>query len=42
MMSQGNGRKTPQNDEIIINTIYIKPDFPIIKKMPENYNVNVP
>ena len=32
-MSEGNSRKNVQNDEIIINTIYIKPDFTIIKKI---------
>ena len=42
MTSQGNGRKTPQNDKTINNTIYIKPDFPTIKKNVRNYNVNVP
>ena len=39
-MSEGNVRKNAQNDKIIINTICMKPDFPIIKK---NYsNVNAP
>ena len=32
MKSQGNGRKYAQNDKTIVNTIYMKPDFPIIKK----------
>ena len=42
MTSEGNGRKKTQNDKIIINTISMKPDFPIIKKLYENCNVNVP
>ena len=33
LMSKGNGRKTAQNDKTIINTIYMKPDFPMIKKI---------
>ena len=33
MMSEGNVRKNAQNDKIIINTVYIKPDVPIIKKI---------
>ena len=28
-----NVRKNAQNDKIIINTIYMNPDFPIIKKI---------
>ena len=39
---QGNGRETAQNDKAIINTIYMKPDFPIIQTLSENCNVNVP
>ena len=42
MTSEGNGRKNAQNDKMIINTIYTKPDFPIIKKMSEKCNVNAP
>ena len=42
MTSERNVRKNAQNDKIIINTIYMKPDFPIIKKLPENCNVNAP
>ena len=33
MTSEGNVRKKVQNDKIIINTSYMKPDFPIIKKI---------
>ena len=33
MTSEGNVRKNAQNDKIIINIIYMKPDFPIIKKI---------
>ena len=32
-MSEVNGRKTAQNDKTTINTIYMKPDFPITKKI---------
>ena len=32
LTSEGNARENTQNDKIIINTIYMKPDFPIIKK----------
>ena len=32
LTSEGNGRNHVQNDKTIINTIYMKPDFPIIKK----------
>ena len=32
MKSQGNGRKNAQNDKTIINTIYMKLDFPIVEK----------
>ena len=42
MTSEGNGRKNAQNDKMIFNTIYMKPDFPIIKKMSEKCNVNAP
>ena len=42
MTSEGNGRKNAQNDKMIINTIYTKPDFAIIKKMSEKCNVNAP
>ena len=31
MTSQGIGRKNAQNNKTIANTIYIKPDFPIIQ-----------
>ena len=31
-MSERNVRENAQNDKIIINTIYMKPYFPIIKK----------
>ena len=34
-MSEGNVRKNAQNEKIVINTIYMEPDFPII-------NVNTP
>ena len=33
LTSEGNGRKNAQNDKTIINTIYMKPDFPTIKKI---------
>ena len=33
--------KNAQNDKIIINTIYMKLDFLIIKKLSENCNVNM-
>ena len=33
MTSEGNVRKNAQNDKTIINTIYMKPDFPTIKKI---------
>ena len=33
MTSEGNVRKNAQNDKIIINTIYMKADFPIFKKI---------
>ena len=33
MTSEGNVRKNAQNDKVIINTIYMKLDFPIIKKI---------
>ena len=43
MTSERNVRKNAQNNKIIINTIYIKPCFPIIKKkLSENCNVNAP
>ena len=42
MTSERNVRKNAQNDKIIINTIYMKPCFPIIKKLSENCNVNAP
>ena len=42
LTSEGNGRIHAQNDKTIINTIYMKPDFPIIKKLSKNYHVNVP
>ena len=32
LASEGNGRKNAQNDKTIITIIYMKPDFPIIKK----------
>ena len=32
-MSEGNVRKNTQNDKIMINVIYMKPDFPTIKKI---------
>ena len=32
MTSERNVRKNAQNNKIIINTIYMKPCFPIIKK----------
>ena len=31
-MSEGNGKKNAQNDETIINAIYMKPDFSVIEK----------
>ena len=33
MTSEGNVRKNAQNHKVIINTIYTKPDFPIIEKI---------
>ena len=33
LTSEGNGRKNAQNDKTIINTIYMKPDFPKITKI---------
>ena len=32
-MSEGIDRKNAQNDKTIINAIYMKPGFPIIKKI---------
>ena len=32
LTSEGNVRKNTQNDKTIINTIYLKPDIPLIKK----------
>ena len=32
LTSGGNGRQNAQNYKTIINTIYMKPDFPITKK----------
>ena len=32
-MAEENGRKNAQNDETIMSTIYMEPDFPIIKKI---------
>ena len=32
-MSEGNGRKNAQNGKTIINTIYMKQNLPIIKKI---------
>ena len=32
MTLEGNSRNNARNYETIINTIYMKPDFPIIKK----------
>ena len=40
MTSEEDVRKNAQNDKIIISTIQIKPDSPIIKKLSENCNVN--
>ena len=43
MTSERNVRKNAQNNKIIINTIYMKPCFPITKKkLSENCNVNAP
>ena len=43
LTSERNVGKNAQNDKIIINTIYMKPCFPIIKKkLSENCNVNAP
>ena len=42
MTSEENVRGNTQNDKIIINPIYMKPDFQIIKNMSENCNVNAP
>ena len=42
MTSERNVRENAQNDKKIINTIYMKPCFPIIKKLSENCNVNAP
>ena len=33
LTSEGNGRENAPNDKRIINTIYMEPDFPIIKKI---------
>ena len=33
LTSEGNGRKNAHNYKTIINTIYMKPDFPEIKKI---------
>ena len=33
LTSEGNARKNAQNYKAIINAIYIKPDFPRIKKI---------
>ena len=33
LTSEGNGRNNAQNDKAIINTVYMKPDIPIIKKI---------
>ena len=41
--SEKNVQKNAQNNKKIINIIYIKPCFPIIKKkVSENCNVNAP
>ena len=32
LTSEGNVRQNTQNDKRIINTIYLKPDIPLIKK----------
>ena len=43
MTSERNVRKNAQNNKIIINAIYMKPCFPIIKnKLSESCNVNAP
>ena len=42
MTPEGNGRKNTQNDKTITNTIYMKPDFPIIENLSKYCNVNVP
>ena len=43
LTSERNVRKNAHNNKIIINTIYMKPCFPIIKKkFSENCNVNAP
>ena len=36
-----NGRKNEQNDKLIINTIYMKPDFPMIKKIVRLVHVTI-
>ena len=33
LFSERNGRNNAENDETIINTIYMKPGFPIIEKI---------
>ena len=33
MTLEENGRKNAQNDKSLINTIYMKPDFPSTKKI---------
>ena len=33
LTSEGNAMQNAQNDETIISTIYMKTDFPIIKKI---------
>ena len=42
LTSERNGRKDARYNKTIINTIYVKPDFSVIKKMSENCNVSVP
>ena len=37
LTSEGNVTKDAQNHEIIINTNYMKPDFPIIKKFAKKF-----
>ena len=38
MTSERNVTENTQNDKIIINPIYMKPDFPIIKKIVRNFD----
>ena len=41
LTSEENGRENAQNDKTIINTIHMKLDFPIIKKIVINMNLEM-